>query len=85
MRSTARVIVGDQVWSLNAEAAARWSVTVGGLPRPLPADAVDTTAETPVWHGGDPIPGCVRWATPADLTQAGMLTARAARIGGGRS
>lgn len=81
MRPTARVTVGDQVWSLREDAAARWSIVVGGLPRPLPADAVDTTALKPAWHGGDQVPGCVRWATPTDLAR---LDAAVERIGGGR-
>lgn len=82
MRLTARVTVGHEVWSVREDVAARWSIVPGRLPRPLPADAVDTTAERPVWHGGDPIPGCIRWATPADLVEAGMLP-RTARRGRG--
>ena len=82
MRHTARVILGDQVWSLNEEAAARWSVVAKGLPRPLRADEVDTTAAVPARHDGERIRGCVRWATPKDLVSVGMLTAGAERIGG---
>jgi hypothetical protein len=82
MRSTARVTIGDQVWSVREDAAARWSIVVGGLPRPLPADAVDLAAPMPTWHDGERIPGCVRWATPDDLAR---LDVAAQRIGGGRS
>lgn len=82
MRPTARVILGDEVWSVRADSVARWSIVVGGLPRPLPADMVDTAAPVPTWRDGERIPGCVRWATPADLAR---LDVAIERIGGGRS
>lgn len=84
IRSTARVTVGDQVWSVREDAAARWAITTHGVPRPLPTDEVDTTGTVPRQLDGTPIPGA-RWATPGYMTRLGMLTAGAGRIGGDRS
>lgn len=82
MRDTARVIVGDQVWSVRKDSAARWALMPNGCARPLSTDDADTTAAKPVWLNGDPIPGCVRWATPADMAALAMLTAGAEQVGG---
>ena len=85
MKRTARVIVGDQVWSVREDEVARWAITTHGVARPLPASEVDTAAVVPTWLDGTPIPGCTRWATPDYMARLAMLTAGAERIGGARS